>query len=105
MLTYIFQALHTFRKVFSRRATWLACCIVACGFLAATHIDGVSSFCRFWHLQIFGVVKIEPEDLGRLGVGREKLLQQHLGQTREFGAPYSCSNREMVGCDARAGPL
>ncbi len=51
MLTYIFQALHTFRKVFSRRATWLACCIVARGFLAVTHIDGVSSFCRFWNLQ------------------------------------------------------
>jgi hypothetical protein len=31
MLTYIFQALHTFRKVFSRCATWLACCIVVPG--------------------------------------------------------------------------
>ena len=51
MLTYIFQALHTFRKVFSRRATWLTCCIVARGFLAATPIDGVASLCRFCHLQ------------------------------------------------------
>ena len=43
MLPSIYQTLHTFRKVFSRRATWLTFCLVVLGFPGATQIDGVSS--------------------------------------------------------------
>ncbi len=51
MLDYVYHALQTFRTIFSRRATWLAFCSVVVGFIGATQIDGVSSFCRFWRLQ------------------------------------------------------
>jgi DDE superfamily endonuclease len=54
MLAYTYQALHTFRKVFSRRSTWLTFCLVVLGFIGATRIDNVSSWCRFWHLQTPG---------------------------------------------------
>ena len=58
MLTYIYQALHTFRKVFSRHATWLTFCVVVLGFLGSTQIDGVSSLCRFWHLETPGYLAL-----------------------------------------------
>ena len=47
MLSYTYEALQTFCKVFSRHSTWLTFCLVVLGFLGATHIDGISSFCRF----------------------------------------------------------
>ena len=47
MLPYVYHALHTFRKVFTRHSTWLTFCVVVLGFLGATQIDGVSSLCRF----------------------------------------------------------
>ena len=58
MLTYIYQALQTFRKVFSRHATWLTFCLVVLGFIGATQIDGVSSWCRFWHLETPGYLAL-----------------------------------------------
>lgn len=48
MLTYVYQALGSFRGVFSRSATWLLFCMVVLGFLGAADIIGISSFCRFW---------------------------------------------------------
>jgi hypothetical protein len=54
MLSYIYHALHTFRKTFSRKKTWLTFCAVIIGFIGVTYIDGVSSICRFWHLQTLG---------------------------------------------------
>ena len=54
MLGYVYHTRHTFRKVFTRHATWLTCCVVVLGFLGSTHIDGVSSLCRFWHLDTSG---------------------------------------------------
>ena len=58
MITYIYQALQIFRKVFSRRATWLTFCVVVLGFLGASQIDGVSSLCRFWHLETSGYLAL-----------------------------------------------
>jgi hypothetical protein len=61
MLAYVYHTLHTFRKVFTRHATWLTFCVVVLGFLGSTQIDGVSSLCRFWGY---------PFKAGRFGVGR-----------------------------------
>jgi hypothetical protein len=58
MLDYVYHAVHTFRRTFSRRATWLAFCSVVLGFIGAAQIDGVSSFCRFWHLQTPGYLAL-----------------------------------------------
>jgi hypothetical protein len=58
MLVYIYHTLHTFRKVFTRHATWLTFCVVVLGFLAATQIDGVSSLCRFWRLDTPGYLAL-----------------------------------------------
>jgi hypothetical protein len=58
MLVYTYQALHTFRKVFSRHSTWLTFCLVVLGFIGATQIDGVSSWCRFWHLETPGYLAL-----------------------------------------------
>jgi hypothetical protein len=58
MLTSIYQALQTFRKAFSRHSTWLTFCLVVLGFIGATQIDGVSSWCRFWHLQTPGYLAL-----------------------------------------------
>jgi hypothetical protein len=58
MLAYIYHTLHTFRKVFTRHATWLTFCVVVLGFLGSTQIDGVSSLCRFWHLDTPGYLAL-----------------------------------------------
>jgi len=58
MLPYVYHTLHTFRKVFTRHATWLTFCVVVLGFLGATQIDGVSSLCRFWHLDTPGYLAL-----------------------------------------------
>lgn len=50
MLSFINNALHSFRSIFSRHKTWLLFCMVVLGFLCADQIIGVSSFCRFWEL-------------------------------------------------------
>lgn len=48
MLTYIYQALDSFRGLFSRSTAWLLFCMVVLGFLGSADIIGISSFCRFW---------------------------------------------------------
>ena len=58
MLGYVYHTLHTFRKVFTRHATWLTFCVVVLGFLGSTQIDGVSSLCRFWHLDTPGYLAL-----------------------------------------------
>jgi hypothetical protein len=58
MLAYIYHTLYTFRKVFTRHATWLTFCVVVLGFLGSTQIDGVSSLCRFWHLDTPGYLAL-----------------------------------------------
>ena len=50
MLHYIYQALICFRKVFSRRSTWLIFCMVILGFIGSREMQGATSFCRFWGL-------------------------------------------------------
>ncbi len=58
MLSYVYHTLHTFRKVFTRHSTWLTFCVVVLGFLGSNQIDGVSSFCRFWHLETPGYLAL-----------------------------------------------
>jgi|LGVC01.1.fsa_nt_gb hypothetical protein len=50
MLNYIYMALRSFRGVFSRHSSWLVFSMVVLGFIGATEIVGVTSFCRFWGL-------------------------------------------------------
>ena len=88
MLAYIYQALQTFRKVFSRRATWLTFCIVVLGFLGATQIDGVSSLCRFWHLETPGYLAFTPS-LSFLGLEPDGVALVLVGLCRE-----SATNRD-----------
>ena len=46
MLAYLYQGLHTFRKVFSRRATWLTFCLVVLGFIGAAQISYPNALAR-----------------------------------------------------------
>lgn len=48
MLNYIYQALVCFRKVFSRKSTWLVFCTVVFGFIGSHEMKGVTSLCQFW---------------------------------------------------------
>jgi hypothetical protein len=50
VLSYIYMALRSFRGVFSRHSTWLVFSMVVLGFIGATEIVGITSFCRFWGL-------------------------------------------------------
>ena len=58
MLTYMYHALSSFRSVFSRHRTWLLFVMVVLGFISAAQIDGVSSFCRVWHLETSGYLAL-----------------------------------------------
>jgi hypothetical protein len=58
MLTYLYYALGSFRSVFSRHRSWLLFVMVVLGFIGATQIDGVSSWCRFWHLETPGYLAL-----------------------------------------------
>jgi hypothetical protein len=58
MLTYMYHTLGSFRSVFSRHHTWLLFVMGVLGFIGATHIDGVSSFCRVWSLQTPGYLAL-----------------------------------------------
>ena len=58
MLDYIYHILRSFRKLFSRRTTWIYFCVVILGFIGASNMDGVSSFCCFWHLQTPGYLAL-----------------------------------------------
>ncbi len=48
MLTYVYDSLYGFRKVFSRHRTWLIFVMIVLGFIGSSEMTGVSSFCRFW---------------------------------------------------------
>jgi len=50
MISYIYMALRSFRGIFSRNSTWLDFCMIVLGFIGATEITGITSFCRFWGL-------------------------------------------------------
>jgi hypothetical protein len=48
MLNYTYQALESFKLVFSRNSTWLIFCAIVLCFMTCTQMIGVTSFCRFW---------------------------------------------------------
>ncbi len=50
MLEFIDNALSFFQIIFPRRRTWIIFCMIVIGFLGATEIAGITSFCRFWGL-------------------------------------------------------
>jgi len=54
MLGYIYEALEKFSNVFSRNSAWLIFAMVVLGFMATPEVIGVSSFCRFWLLDVNG---------------------------------------------------
>ena len=54
MLTYLYEALDSFRGVFSRRRSWLIFVMMVVGFIGASEMVGVTSFCRFWLLETEG---------------------------------------------------
>ncbi len=54
MLEYLYNSLTGFRNVFSRDKTWLVFVMIVLGFIGSTEMVGVSSFCRFWLLEIPG---------------------------------------------------
>lgn len=58
MLAYIYHALSSFRSVFSRHRTWIVFVMIVLGFLGATEILGISSFCRFWGLDVQGYYRL-----------------------------------------------
>jgi hypothetical protein len=58
MLAYIYHALSTFRSVFSRHRTWVIFIMIVLGFLGATEMLGISSFCRFWGLDVQGYYRL-----------------------------------------------
>jgi hypothetical protein len=58
MLAYIYHALGTFRSVFSRHRTWVIFIMIVLGFLGTTEMLGLSSFCRFWGLDVQGYYRL-----------------------------------------------
>jgi len=54
MINYLYDSLTSFRTVFSRDKTRLIFVMIVLGFIGSTEMVGVSSFCRFWLLEIPG---------------------------------------------------
>jgi DDE superfamily endonuclease len=54
MYTYLYHALGSFRSLFSHHRTWLKFALIVLGFIASTEMVGVSSWCRFWLLDVNG---------------------------------------------------
>lgn len=52
MLKFAYGALTNFRKIFRCQTTWLIFCSVVLGFMGAGDMIGVTSFCRFWGLDV-----------------------------------------------------
>ena len=48
MLNFISDALTSFQGIFSRNSSWILFCMLIFGFIGATEMIGVTSFCRFW---------------------------------------------------------
>ena len=75
MLGYLYEALGGFRKVFSRRRTWLIFVMLVLGFMGSSELAGVTSFCRFWMIETegyFAFLHFFRSSAGSL----EELLQQ-----------------------------
>ena len=58
MLEYLYDSLGSFRKVFSRRRSWLLFVVVVLGFIGCSEMIGVTSLCRFWLLETAGYHKL-----------------------------------------------
>jgi hypothetical protein len=54
VLPYVYHALKSFRQVFSRHRTWILFCVAVLAFIGAPEVTGVSSLCRFWHMEESG---------------------------------------------------
>jgi hypothetical protein len=54
MHRYLYHALGSFRSLFSHHRTWLKFAMIVLGFIASTEMVGVSSWCRFWLLDVNG---------------------------------------------------
>lgn len=54
LLPYVYHCLGSFRQVFSRRATWVAFCLVVLGFIGTSDLMGISSLGRFWQMEEAG---------------------------------------------------
>ncbi len=54
MQIYLYHALGSFRSLFSHHCTWLKFAMIVLGFIASTEMVGVSSWCRFWLLDVNG---------------------------------------------------
>jgi hypothetical protein len=46
----LFQLLSTFRPLFARQLPWTMFCAVILGFIGSHHVEGITSFCRFWQM-------------------------------------------------------
>src|SRR3990167_911756 len=58
MLFYIYTIFHSFRPFFSRKVAWLHFCSVVLGMIACMEMGGVSSLCRFWHMNEQGYLSL-----------------------------------------------
>src|SRR2546421_7015608 len=50
-LHYLYQMLGTFRPLFSRHTSWVLFALVMLGFIGMPHVEGLSSWCRFWLME------------------------------------------------------
>ena len=50
-LRYLYQMLATFRPLFSRHTPWVVFCVVILGFIGTSHMEGLTSLCRFWRME------------------------------------------------------
>jgi hypothetical protein len=50
-LHYAYYLLTTFRSLFTRHTPWVLFCVVILGFIGIPHLEGLSSWCRFWRME------------------------------------------------------
>ena len=53
-LIYLCQMLLTFRPLFARHLPWTMFCAVILGLIGSHHVEGITSLCRFWHMDESG---------------------------------------------------
>lgn len=53
-LHYLYQMLGTFRHLFARHTPWVLFALVILGFIGMPHVEGLSSWCRFWLMEEAG---------------------------------------------------
>lgn len=93
MLFYIYQALIDFRKMFSRRSTWLVFCMAIIGFMGAHEIRGVTSLCRFWGLGVCGY---------HMFLHFFRVSAWSVDTLRAYWSTFILSKNETIGVDGRA---